>query len=197
MQTGNNALTAESILVNEGKQCLVYNDLPSKIALPSKFIFSFRGPLKGMLEPRWAKLEPASLFVTFDSQPKVSVGGQPMVSLGELTAHEVRCDAGELSLRIIPGVLDTATNKEVVKISLQWDLSNEFLANMMNQTVKVYSSVKDSKDSMLKSRQSHGTFEINEKDNPLLLVFNLCIHDEVMSWDDETVTIVIEVVHNQ
>ena len=123
-----------------------------------------------------------------------------MVSLGELTTYKGRCDcegSGELCLRIIPGVLDTASNKEVVKISLQWHLSNEYLAGMVNQTVKVYSSVRDSNNSMLKSRQSHGTFEINEKDNPLLLVVNLCIHDEVMSWDDETVTIVIEGAHNQ
>ena len=123
-----------------------------------------------------------------------------MVSLGELTAHKGRCDCegvGELCLRIIPGVHDTASNKEVVKISLQLDLSCEYLARMVNQTVKVYSSVRDSNDSMLKSRQSHGTFEINEKDNPLLLVVNLCIHDELMSWDDDTITIAIEVVHNQ
>ena len=149
------------------------SDLPSHITLPSKFLFSFCIPHKSLLEP--------------------------MVSLCELTAHKGRCDCegvGELCLRIISEVFDTASNKEVVKISLQWDLSTEYLANMVNQTVKVYSSVRDSSDSMLKSRQSHGTFEINEKDNPLLLVVNLCIHDEVMSWDDETIALVIEVVHN-
>ena len=77
-----------------------------------------------------------------------------------------------------------------MKTSLQWDLPCEYLARMVNQTVKVYSD--NNSSSMLKSRQSHGTFEINEKENPFVLVVNLCIHHEVMPWDYETVTIVIE-----
>ena len=46
----------------------------------------------------------------------------------------LNCGVSELCLGIIPHVLDTATtiNEEVIKNSLQWDLSSEYRAWIMN-----------------------------------------------------------------
>jgi len=83
----------------------------------------------------------------------------------------------------------------VLTISLRLELSRD-LMRIMDHTVKIFSSVRDNKNGMLKSPQFHGTFDIYEEDNPLLLVIDLCTQDEAMTWSDETVMIVIEVVHN-
>jgi len=115
--------------------------------------------------------------------------------ISELMAHKVRSDCGhaDLSLRVIPGVIDTDCKKVVVKISLHLDFSMEYLSTIPNHAIRVYSSVKG-KDNVLKSRQFYGTFDISEKDNPLLLVADLCSQEEAMTWSVGSITVDMEVV---
>ena len=101
----------------------------------------------------------------------------------------------ELSLTIFPGVFDTAIGEVVVKGSLQLKFSEEYLKQIKDHNVKIYSSVRD-KDSQLKSHQSHGTFRISEKKNPLHVIAILCSQNEGQMCDGGTISISIEVEHN-
>ena len=120
---------------------------------------------------------------------------EPLRSLRDLTIHADNCKRVELGLTIFPGVFDTAISEVVVKGSLQLTFSEDYLKKIRDHTVKIYSSIRD-KDDRLMSHQSHGTFCISEKKNPLHVVSILCSQKEGKMCDGGTISISIEVEHN-
>ena len=73
--------------------------------------------------------------------------------------------------------------------------SKEYLKEIRDHTVKIYSSVRVN-DSHLMSHQSHGTFCISEKNNPLHVMAILCSQKEGKICDGGTILVSIEVEHN-